>query len=503
VLYRAFVYNHYLDWNDPKADRARAAYDIFHPLDGEFALNVVIQTKEGPIDFQVREPVSPLFGGFAHTSQAMEVQITQEYTGQQRHLVYLAPMWKEALDFDMHVGGSTTPVRSILARKGLGGMVGVAGVGRDGWLGSPLALANLYAFGRLAWDPNLSPQRIAEEWTRQTLGNDPDVVRTVTKMLMQSWPAYENYTGPLGMQTLTDITGSHYGPNIESSENNGWGQWHRADKDGVGMDRTVATGTGFTSQYPPEFARIYESPGDSPDELLLFFHHVPYTHRLHSGKTVIQHIYDSHYDGAVQAAQLAAEWASLEGRIDRPLYEQVRDRLVYQAGHAIVWRDAVVQYFLKLSGVPDGRGRAGHYPGRMEAEDARLTGYKVMDVTPWEDASGGKAVSCGLPACSAEWTYNGAEGRYNIAIQYFDLQGGVARFTLEVNGHVADAWAADADLPSRRPNADNSTRRTAGGVMLKPGDVLRIEGIPDKDDPAALDYIELLPSAPASSPASR
>ena len=510
VLYRAFVYNHHLDWRDPKADRARAAYDIFAPLDGRFAANVVIQIKEGPIDFQAREPVSPLFAGLRQTAQAMEAQVTQEYTGQQRHLVYLAPMWKQVLDFDLRVDGSTTPVQKILARKGLGGMVAVAGVGRDAWLGSPLALANLYAFGRLAWDPNLSPEEIAAEWTRQTIGSDPEVVKTVVKMLMQSWPAYEGYTGPLGAQTLTDITGSHYGPNIESSECNGWGQWHDADAKGIGKDRSTTTGSGYAGQYPPEVAKLYETAATTPDELLLFFHHVPYTYRLHSGKTVIQHIYDSHYDGAAQAAELLSEWQTLEGHIDQPLYEQMRDRLRYQAGHAIVWRDAIVQYFLKLSGIPDEKGRAGHYPGRLEAEDARLTGYKIIDVTPWEDASGGKAVSCDEPEapkagtnqkpfCEAEWTWNGQEGTYNIAVQYFDIQPGKAEFGLEQNGHIeigpiGQIWTADAALPSAQPNGDNATRHIVRGVWLKPGDVIGIRGIPDENDPAALDYIEVTPA---------
>lgn len=508
VLYRAFVYNHHLDWRDPKADRARAAYDIFHPLDGKFAPNVIVQTKEGPIDFQAREPVSPLFGGLAQTSQAMEIQVTQEYTGQQRHLVYLAPMWKQVLDFDLRVNGASTPVREVLAGKAfhqpLGGMVAVAGVGRDAWLGSPLAIANLYAFGRLAWNPNLDPAEIAAEWTRQTLGSDPEVVRTVVKMLMQSWPAYEDYTGPLGMQTLTDITGSHYGPNIESSENNGWGQWHRADREGVGMDRSVATGTGYAGQYPPELAKRYETAATTPDELLLFFHHVPYTYRLHSGKTVIQHIYDSHYQGAEQATRLVEEWASLKGRIDPGIYEQMRARLEYQAGHAMVWRDAVVEYFFKLSGIPDEQGRAGHHTGRLEAEDARLTGYKIIDVTPWEDASGGRAVSCDVRLenekqqnCAAEWTYGGEAGRFNIAVQYFDLQPGAAAFTLKVNGLVAAIWTADALLPSGRPNGDNSTRRVVRGIELKLGDVIRIEGVPDRADPAALDYIEITAPGPA------
>ena len=505
VLYRAFVYNHHADWRDPKADRARAAYDIFAPLDGHFLQNVIVQTKEGPIDFQAQEPVSPLFAALRHTSQAMEVQITQEYTGQQRHLVYLAPMWKWVLDFDLRAGNQPTPVKEILSGKSfhqpLGGMVGVAGIGQAAWLGSPLALANLYAFGRLAWDPNLTPEKIAEEWTKQTLGADPQVVATVDKMLMQSWPAYVHYTGPLGTQTLTDITGSHYGPNIESSERNGWGQWHNADAQGIGMDRTVATGTGFTGQFPPEVAKVYENVATTPDDLLLFFHHVPYTYKLHDGKTVIQYIYDSHYAGAAQAANLVTEWASLNGRIDPSLYDDVFGRLQYQAGHAIVWRDAIVQYFLKLSGIPDDRlnqdARAGHYPGRLEAEDARLTGYQVIDIKPWEDASGGKAVSCaGQPSCSAEWTYTGKPGLFNIAVQYFDLQGGAADFTLSVNSHPVATWLADALLPSRRPNGDNSTRRTVPAVDLKPGDILRVDGISDDTDPAAFDYIEITPAGP-------
>jgi len=546
VLYRAFVYNHHLDWNDPKADRARAAYDIFHPLDGKFAANVIVQTKEGPIDFQAQEPVSPLFAGLEKTNQAMEVQITQEYTGQQRHLVYLAPMWKGVLDFDLHAGnegtrergnngtikqgnektrerGRGTPVKEILAGKAfdrpLGGMIGVAGVGQDAWLGSPLALANLYAFGRLAWDPNLTAEQIAEEWTRQTLGNDAEVVRTVDAMLMQSWPAYVHYTGPLGMQTLTDITGSHYGPNIEASENNGWGQWHRADHLGVGMDRSVATGTGFAGQYPPDVAKMYEDVKTTPDELLTFFHHVPYTWKLDQpgfgGKTVIQYIYDSHYQGAEEAARLGEEWATLEGKVDPRIYDEMRKRLEYQAGHAIVWRDAIVQYFLKLSGIPDATGRAGHYPGRYEAEDAQLFHYSVIEVKPWEDASGGKAVACtyvdpgaiefsqipagpfegNIRSCTAEWKFRGKPGQYDIAVQYFDLRGGVASWAFVLNSSNQESWLGDADLPTSRPHGDNSTRHIIRNVSLKDGDTLEVRGFPDKDDPAALDYIEVTPTS--------
>jgi alpha-glucuronidase len=240
------------------------------------------------------------------------------------------------------------------------------------------------------------------------------------------------------MQTLTDITGSHYGPNIESSENNGWGQWHRADHEGVGMDRSVATGTGYAGQYPPELAKLYETATTTPDDLLLFFHHLPYTYKLHDGKTVIQYIYDSHYQGAEVAAELGREWATLKGRVEDKLYDDVKARLEYQSSHAIVWRDAIVQYFLKLSGMPDEHGRAGHLPGRLEAEDGRLSRYKIVDIQPWEDASRGKSVSClGMgsgpaaagqaddPAqpsdeprqCAAEWTWSGQPGTFNIAIQ--------------------------------------------------------------------------------------
>jgi alpha-glucuronidase len=230
---------------------------------------------------------------------------------------------------------------------------------------------------------------------------------------------------------------------------------------------------------------------------MLFFHHLPYNHPLSNGKSVIQSIYDSHYEGAAKAAEFVQDWESLKGRIDPKLYADVLPRLEYQAGHAIVWRDAVTQYFHKLSGLPDEEDRVGNYPGRLEAEAARLTGYKVIDIRPWEDASQGKAVICdAASACAAEWTFTGKPGPYDIAVQYFDLRDGVARFTFRVNGQSIAAWSADASLPSIIPNGDNSTRRTIQSVALKPGDILRVEGTPDGQDRAALDYIELTPGAP-------
>jgi alpha-glucuronidase len=270
-------------------------------------------------------------------------------------------MWKQILDFDMHVNG-VTPVKKIVAgetwRRPLGGYNAVVNFGLDAnWLAHPLAMANLYAYGRLAWDPGLTSEQIAGEWTRLTFSNHPQVVETISTMLLSSWHIYESYTGPLGAGTLTDILGDHYGPGIESSERNGWGQWHRADEHGIGMDRTVATGTGYIGQYSSEVQKQYETLATCPDELLLFFHHVPYTHVLHSGKTVIQHIYDSHYEGAEQASHLVTQWQALSGQMDEERYEDVLKRLQYQARHAVVWRDAVVNWFANKSGIPDARQR--------------------------------------------------------------------------------------------------------------------------------------------------
>lgn len=497
LFYRSFVYDHHLDWRNPKNDRAKAAYDIFHPLDGQFAENVAIQIKHGPIDFQVREPVSPLLGGLEKTNEAIELQITQEYTGQQRHLCYLLPMWKEVLDFDMRNAGQSTPVRELVSGKtyqrAYGGLVGVANVGMDAnWLAHPLAMANLYGFGRLAWDPTLSAQAIAEEWTRLTFGNDAITVDTIDAMLLSSWNIYESYTGPLGAGTLTDILGSHYGPGVESSERNGWGQWHRADRAGIGMDRTVATGTGYVAQYSPGVAKQYESLETTPDELLLFFHHVPYSYKLHSGKTVIQHIYDSHYEGASRADALVGQWQSLQGRVDQARYEDVLRHLEYQAGHAIVWRDAICNWFARTSGVPDERGRVGHYPGRVEAEDMELRGYVVFDVTPWEAASGGKGVECPAESapCTASFHFTGAPSRYDIDVRYFDQSNGVSRFRLYLRDQLIAEWSANEHFPATVPNADSSTRHRVPGITLKTGDALRIEGRPDGPEHAALDYVE-------------
>jgi alpha-glucuronidase len=505
VFYRAFVYNHHLDWQNPKNDRAKAAYENFQPLDGKFDDNVIIQIKNGPIDFQVREPVSPLFSGLEKTNEAIELQITQEYLGQQRHLCFLPPMWKEILDFDLHANGSASLTKQIVSgrtfHRPIGGFVGVANVGMDDdWLGHPLALANLYGFGRLAWDPDLSSRAIAEDWTRLSFGNDPLVVHTISALQLASWRIYEDYTGPLGVGTLTNIVGPHYGPGVESSERNGWGQWHRGDREGIGMDRTVATGTGYTAQYSPDVAQMYESVKTTPDELLLFFHHVPYTYVLHSGKTVIQHVYDSHYEGAEAAEAFVRQWETLKGHIDDQRYAQVLARLQYQSGHAIVWRDAICTWFLGMSGIPDVKGRAGIFPDRIEAESMPMKGYQPVEITPAENASGGKAIQCPAEAktCEADLKFSGPPGPYEIDVQYFDMPSGQARYRLLINDKAADEWIADDDLPARALGGDSSTRREISGITLHPGDEIRIEGTPAAGDPAALDYVAIHSTLEAS-----
>ena len=498
LLYRTFVYNHHLDWRDLKADRAKAAYDYFHPLDGQFEDNVVLQIKYGPIDFQAREPASPLFGAMRHTNEAIELQVTQEYTGQQRHLCFLIPMWKEILDFDMHVEG-VTPVKDIVSgrvwHRPLSGFNAVVNVGLDrNWLAHPLAMANLYGYGRLAWDPNLTSRQIASEWTQLSFGNHPQVVATLSAMLLSSWNIYVNYTGPLGAQTFTDVTGPHYGPGIESSERNGWGQWHRADQRGIGMDRTVTTGTGYIGQYAPAVQQLYAPLTNCPDELVLFMHHVPYTYILHENKTVIQYIYDSHYAGAAQAGWLLAQWRTLEGLVDEERYRETRKRLEYQAGHAMVWRDAIVNWFHRESGIEDALGRAGHHPDRVEAEDMQLSGYVPVEVTPWETASGGKAVACtGKSSCTASFRFDREAGLYDIAVAYFDLNHGVSHYRLFANDREVGSWAADDHFPSDKMNGHTSTRYTAAGVGLKRGDTVKIEGRPDGGEPAPLDYVEITP----------
>ncbi|KAB5581043.1 alpha-glucuronidase A [Coniochaeta sp. 2T2.1] len=504
VMFRAFVYDQ-LNESNWRSDRADAAVDYFKPLDGKFDDNVVVQIKYGPIDFQVREPASPLFANIPNTNTAIELQITQEYLGQQCHLVYLPPLWKTVLDFDMQVSNQPSLVRDIVSgerfKRPLGGYAGVVNVGTNStWLGSHLSMSNLYAYGRLAWDPTSDPQAILEAWTRLTFGQSPAVLSTITSMSMASWPAYENYTGNLGVQTLTDILYTHFGPNPQSMDNNGWGQWTRADKNGIGMDRTVSNGTGFAGQYPPAVAAQYESLDTTPDNLLLWFHHVPYTHPLKEGKTVIQHFYDAHYAGAATAQTFPTIWEGLKGKIDDQRYEETLFRLRYQAGHSLVWRDAINDFYHNVSGIPDAAGRVGHHPWRIEAESMAMEGYKVVDVTPFEMASNFRAAvtSSNTTAGTLSATVPSDSGRYDLAVNYYDVIGGRAKWEVFLGDRLVGSWRGDNEdklghAPSTMLDGHSATRVTFGGVEVKKGDVLKIVGSPDGIEAAPVDYVSFLP----------
>jgi alpha-glucuronidase len=259
------------------------------------------------------------------------------------------------------------------------------------------------------------------------------------------------------------------------------------------MDRTSATGTGFIAQYPARVAAAFESVDTTPDDLLLFMHHVPYTHVLKSGVTVIQHIYDEHYRGADEAAGFVQRWRALDGAIDRERYESVLAKLEYQAGHAIVWRDAVTSWFRWISGIPDERGRVGSSPFRTEGEAMRLDRFVVDAVTPWETASGGQAIRCPSGTCTATTIFRGTPGMYRIVVQYFDESDGASRFTLSIGDRRIDTWIADDTFPSREPNGHTSTRRVTKNIRLNAGDVIKIDAAPDNDEFAVVDYIEVTP----------
>ncbi|TFH71852.1 alpha-glucuronidase [Cellulomonas sp. HD19AZ1] len=369
VFWRAFVYNHEQDWRDRRTDRARAAYDHFAPLDGRFDDNVVLQVKYGPLDFQVREAVSPVIAAMPRTRVAVELQVTQEYTGHQKHVCYLGPLWSDVLGFPLAEDATRTvadiasglpgPRTPEGAQLRAGGITAVSNVGDDEfWTGHPLAQANLYAYGRLAWDPSADPVALLDEWLDLTFpGADPRVRETLHAFMDDSWLTYEKYTAPLGVCFMVDPLRGHYGPNVDGYEYSKWGTYHFADRDGIGVDRTVATGTGFTGQYPAPWDAVYEDLATCPDELLLFFHHVPYQHVLKSGTTVIQHIYDTRADAVDVVESWVPRWEALRGLVDDRLHARVAERLAEQVRSATEWRDQVRTYFFRKSGVPDASGR--------------------------------------------------------------------------------------------------------------------------------------------------
>ena len=360
IIWRCFVYNCRQDWRDRKTDRARAGYDNFMPMDGDYHDNVILQIKNGPMDFQIREPISPLLGGLKKTNQMLEVQIAQEYTGHQIDVCYLIPMFKEILGFKTYCGGSKDSVADIISGETFGsrysGIAAVTNTGNDfNWTGNYLAGANLYGFGRLAFENGLSAEQIAEEFVRMSISGDKEVVDTIMEILLPSREIYERYTSPLGIGWMV-TPATHYGCSVDGYEYDRWGTYHRADHLGIGVDRTDK-GTGYALLYNEPNASMYNSPEDCPDELVLFFHHLPYTHKLHSGKSVIQHIYDTHFEGYEEAKALAAKWDTLKGRVADEIFENVKERFGRQLVNAREWCDQVNSYFYRKSGIEDEKGR--------------------------------------------------------------------------------------------------------------------------------------------------
>lgn len=360
IIWRCFVYNCTQDWRDRKTDRARSAYDSFSPLDGQFEENVILQIKNGPMDFQVREPVSSLFGSLQKTRQMLEVQIAQEYTGQQRHVCYLIPEFKEILDFHTCCKKEDDTVADIISGRAFprfsGGITAVANTGSDAnWTGHDLAAANWFGFGRLAFSTSLSAGEIAEEWCECTFGPDKVVSEAVCRILMMSWPAYEKYTSPLGIGWMVNPN-NHYGPNVDGYEYDRWGTYHRADHHGIGVERGSG-GTGYAQTYLEPNASMYETIKDCPEELLLFFHYVPYTYRLKNGKTLIQYIYDTHFEGVEDVETMISLWKGIRGKIPEDIFMRVSGRLHHQLEHAKEWRDQINSYFYRKSFINDEKGR--------------------------------------------------------------------------------------------------------------------------------------------------
>ncbi|OOM80054.1 alpha-glucuronidase family glycosyl hydrolase [Clostridium sp. BL-8] len=362
VIWRCFVYNCLLDWRDRSKDRAKAAYENFKPLDGKFLDNVVLQIKYGPMDFQIREAVSPLFGAMEETNEFMELQITQEYTGQQKHLCYLVPLWKECLDFDTYAKGKGSEVKKVVSgslfNSKYGGIAGVSNIGDSlCWTGHPLAQANLYGFGRLTWNPDFSALDITKEWIKLTFACDEKCEEIIISMLLKSREIYEKYTSPLGIGWMVNPN-HHYGPSVDGYEYSLWGTYHYADFKGLGVDRTAATGTAYTLQYKEPVAKMYESLESCSEELLLFFHHVPYTYKLSTGKTVIQHIYDTHFEGVEEAKVFRENWIRLKENINNDeIFNAVLEKLDIQIKDAKEWRDVVNTYFYRKTGIKDNKNR--------------------------------------------------------------------------------------------------------------------------------------------------
>jgi alpha-glucuronidase len=360
VIWRAFVYS--ADIHD---DRAKQAYNEFVPLDGKFRDNVMLQVKNGPIDFQPREPFHPLFGAMPHTPTVLELQITKEYLGQTTGLAFLGPLYAEVLQADTDARGPGSTVAKVIDGSLFGyretAMAGVANIGSDrNWCGSIFNQANWYVFGRLAWNPDLSPRAVAEEWARMTFAANPAFAKPVVDMMMDSREAVVNYMTPLGLHHQM-ATGTHYGPGpwVSDAGRPDWNPtyYNRADKSGIGFDRT-ATGSNAVAQYFPPLTNEFSDLAKTPEKYLLWFHHLPWTYRLRSGRTLWEGLVTRYSLGVDTVVHNRQVWRALRPYVDKARFEQTAAYLAVEENEAKWWRDASIAYFQSLSGLPLPPGEA-------------------------------------------------------------------------------------------------------------------------------------------------
>ncbi|HKO48426.1 MAG TPA: alpha-glucuronidase family glycosyl hydrolase [Polyangiaceae bacterium] len=360
VIWRAFVYS-----TVPGSDRIKQAYDEFKPLDGSFDANVLVQVKNGPLDFQPREPFHPLFGAMPKTPVALELQVTKEYLGEDTHLAYLGPMYEEVLKADTQVNGPGSTVARVvdgtLHKHALTAISGVANIGSDtNWTGSHFNQANWYVYGRMAWDPEASAQSVAADWLGQTFTNDPAVITPVVGLMMSSRQTLVNYMVPLG---LTHIMGTdhHYGPApwVSTLSQPEWNPayYHKADTAGLGFDRT-ATGSNAVSQYASAVGQAFGTRATVSNDLLLFFHHVPWGQALDTKKTLWHELVHRYSQGVDDVGHMREAWATVKARVDNKRFTEVADFLQIQHYEARWWRDACLTYFATFSQLPIPTGYA-------------------------------------------------------------------------------------------------------------------------------------------------
>lgn len=354
VMWRAFVYA-----NEKNEERSKQAYSEFKPLDGKFRNNVMVQVKNGPIDFQPREPFSPLFGGTPQTPLMMEFQITMEYLGFSTHLVYLGTMYEEVLRADTYAKGAGSTVAKVIDGSlfdiPLTGMAGVANIGTDpNWTGHPFLQSNWYVFGRMAWDPNISAKQVAEDWAQMTLTHHEQTLNTIVDMMMNSREIVVNYMTPLGLHHIMG-EGHHYGPApwVDDLGREDWTSvyYHRASKDGIGFDRSPS-GVNAVAQYHSPLKEQLSSPSTTPEKFLLWFHHLPWDYKMDSGRTLWEELVHRYYQGAEQVQQMQSTWRSLQPHIPPLTFKQVDMSLEIQVKEAEWWRNACLLYFQQFSDRP-------------------------------------------------------------------------------------------------------------------------------------------------------